>query len=231
MTFHAYQRARRLGAAMRDVRGGLPLATAPYRNGYQSDSGFRDSFTKLFGAPPSRAGGIECLSAHWIDSPLGSLLMVAGDQGVCLLEFVDRRGLEKELEDIRRRLSAVIVPGANPHITQLSSELAAYFAGRLKTFQAPIDMRGTPFQTAVWLALRKMPYGQTTSYSALARKIGRPEAHRAVGRANGQNRIAIVVPCHRVVRENGELSGYGGGVWRKQWLLDHERRFAASTCD
>ncbi len=130
MTFHAYQRARRLAGAMRDIRAGVALSAAPYRNGYDSDSGFRDAFTKMFGDPPSRAKQIDCLSAHWTTSPLGPLLIVAGERGVCLLEFVDQRALENELDSIRRTFGAVIVPGINRHITQLVSELAVVLRGQ-----------------------------------------------------------------------------------------------------
>ncbi len=229
MTFQAYQRARRLATAVRDIRAGTPLATTPYRNGYQSESGFRDAFTKLFGDPPSRSGHVDFLNAHWYNSPLGPMLIVASERGVCLLEFVDRRALETELEYIRNRFGALIVPGKNEHVDQLASELEDYFTGPFARFSTALDPRGTPFQQAVWNELRKIPIGETRSYSAIARALGRPGGQRAIGHANGQNRIAIVIPCHRVIRENGELSGYGGGVWRKKWLLEHERKGLATA--
>lgn len=231
MTFQAFQRARRLAAAMRDIRAGVPLSYSPYRNGYESDSGFRDAFTKLFGNPPSRTEQINCLMAHWTKSPLGPLLIIASDDGVCMLEFVDRRALSTELELVRKRFGAVIVPGINKHIEQLAAELEQYFACDLRNFSTPLDSRGTAFQEIVWRALREIPYGETESYVAMANAIGRAGSQRAVGRANGQNRIAIVTPCHRVVRENGELCGYGGGLWRKKWLLDHEQANRSSPQD
>jgi len=225
MTFQAYQRARRLSEALREMRErSAPLAQLGYRNGYESDSGFRDAFTKMYGDPPGRARRtVEHLCAHWLhDTPLGPMIAVAGDRGVCLLEFLDRRALEREMQMIRAKRHAAITPGMNAHLETLVSELEAYFGGRLRSFTVPIDARGTPWQEAVWERLRAIPCGETVSYSHIARELGREGAQRAVGRANGDNPVAILTPCHRVVREDGSLCGYGGGLWRKKWLLDHE---------
>jgi len=226
VTFQAYQRALRLGAAMRALSRGETIAAAAYDSGYESESGFREAFAKLFGAPPGRARGRDCLHAHWLRSPLGPLVGVASARGVVLLEFVDRRALEREL----RALGGSIAPGANDHLRQLESELDEYFAGARAGFEVALDPRGTPFQRAVWERLGAIPYGETTSYAAIAAAVGKPGASRAVGRANGTNQIAVVIPCHRVVRMDGALSGYGGGVWRKQYLLDHERSVTLSAC-
>ena len=121
------------------------------------------------------------------------------------------------------RMNAAIVPGDNAHLDMIEDELSRYFEGTLRRFRVPIVARGTPFQERVWRRLRKIPYGRTLSYAKLAEDIDRPGAQRAVGRANGDNRLAIVIPCHRVVRSDGTLCGYGGGLWRKTWLLGHER--------
>jgi AraC family transcriptional regulator of adaptative response/methylated-DNA-[protein]-cysteine methyltransferase len=151
--------------------------------------------------------------------------MIAGarDEGLCLLEFADRRGLAASLQALRRRGAALPVPGRNEHLELLARELAAYFEGRLRSFTVPLVAPGTPFQESVWRLLRRVPYGRRMSYGALARALGRPGASRAVGRANGDNRIAILIPCHRIVEGNGSLRGYGGGLWRKQFLLELER--------
>jgi AraC family transcriptional regulator of adaptative response/methylated-DNA-[protein]-cysteine methyltransferase len=143
---------------------------------------------------------------------------------VCLVEFTDRRALEVQFGTLRKRMGCAVVPGRNEHLAGLRDELERYFAGTLTKFSVPIVTPGTSFQRAVWARLRRIPYGQTVSYEQLARDLGRPGAQRAVGRANGDNRVAILIPCHRVVMNNGELGGYGGGLWRKQFLLDHERR-------
>jgi AraC family transcriptional regulator of adaptative response/methylated-DNA-[protein]-cysteine methyltransferase len=147
--------------------------------------------------------------------------VVAGatDEGVCLLEFCDRRMLETQLRRLSRHMDAVYLPGGHPLLDAVARELEAYFGGTLERFSIPLQLPGTPFQRGVWDALREIPYGTTTSYGALARSLGRPAAVRAVARANGDNRVAIVVPCHRVVGADGALTGYGGGLWRKRKLL------------
>lgn len=226
MTFHAYQRARRMGQALSELRHGKPVTPTGLRNGYDSDSGFRAAFTKLFGEPPGRSDSLNCPVARWLDTPLGAMLAIASDEGVCLLEFVDRRMIERQITIVRRRFDCTIVPGRNEHLDSIEAELTSYFAGALREFETPIVLAGSAFQESVWQRLRRIPYGETLSYSELAEDIKRPGAQRAVGRANGDNRLAIIVPCHRVVRSDGTLCGYGGGLWRKRWLLEHERGHA-----
>ena len=159
---------------------------------------------------------------------LGLMLVGASDDELILLEFVDRRMLPTQVKRIRGRLGAVFVPDRNALTTEVDQQLDAYFRGRLRDFDLPLETPGTDFQREVWDALRTIPYGETRSYSELARQVGRPHAVRAVGRANGFNALAIVVPCHRVIGADGRLVGYGGGVWRKQRLLDLERDDSAS---
>jgi AraC family transcriptional regulator of adaptative response/methylated-DNA-[protein]-cysteine methyltransferase len=130
--------------------------------------------------------------------------------------------LEKQLTTVRQRFGCAVVPGDSPHLDQLRRELAEYFEGHRKEFTLALDVRGTPFQEQVWTLLRQIPYGQTWSYEELARRAGNPAAVRAVARANGMNRIAILIPCHRVVNKDGQLGGYGGGLWRKTMLLELE---------
>jgi len=150
------------------------------------------------------------------------MLAGATDRGICLLEFADRRMLETQLRRLANHLNALFVPGSNTILEQLSEELTSYFDGRLNYFSLPLIMPGTEFQQAVWDALRQIPHGKTSTYKAIAESIGRPKAVRAVARANGDNRIAIMIPCHRVIGSNGKLTGYGGGLWRKQRLLELE---------
>jgi len=223
MTFLAYCRGRRMSTAIEQIRNGESLDEVALGNGYESHSGFRDAFTRTFGKPPGRHRAEGCVVVTWLESPLGPLVAGAADDGVCLLEFSDRRMLETQFITLRRRFTCAIVPGKNAHLDQLASELERYFAGKLTEFRVPVVYPGTGFQHAVWDELRRIPYGETRSYEALARAVGAPGAQRAVGRANGQNRIAIVLPCHRVVNKDGRLGGYGGGLWRKQFLLDLER--------
>jgi len=228
MTFHAYHRARRMGLALAGVRKGASMLDLQLDHGFESPSGFRTAFKGLLGTAPSRAGNLDCLYARWLETPLGPMLALADDSGLALLEFVDRRGLERELQSLQRRLGRAILPGENPHLAQIKRELDAYFSGHSLHFDTPISLSGSPFQRAVWNALLAIPPGTTRSYAEIAAAIGQPSAVRAVGRANGDNRMCIIVPCHRVIGADGTLTGYGGGLWRKQWLLDHERTHAGA---
>jgi AraC family transcriptional regulator of adaptative response/methylated-DNA-[protein]-cysteine methyltransferase len=225
MTFQAYCRGRRLGEALRKIRKGAGVDDVALGHGYESLSGFRDAFLKTFGQPPgqARSASADCVVTTWVESPLGPLLAGARPEGICLLEFTDRRALEAQLATVRQRFACAVVPGTHAHLDRLKDELARYFAGSLRAFTVPLVYPGTPFQQKVWDRLQKIPYGQTLSYEALATAVGVQGAQRAVGRANGQNRIAIVIPCHRVVNKSGKLGGYGGGLWRKEFLLNLER--------
>src|SRR6187399_2480539 len=229
MTFQAYQRACRLGTAMKSLHAGASTIDAGMDAGFDSDSGFREAFSRVFGETPGRARGTVLLQATWIESPLGPMLAIAGDDGLELLEFVDRRALETELKKLRATLDAAIVPGDHPILRQTSRELREYFAGTRRTFEVKLTQRGSAFQLAAWEALREIPYGETRSYTDMARRVGSPAAVRAIGRVNGQNQLAIIVPCHRVIRADGSLCGYGGGIWRKQWLLEHEQGTASGS--
>jgi AraC family transcriptional regulator of adaptative response/methylated-DNA-[protein]-cysteine methyltransferase len=225
MTFAAYARAQRLGAAFKAIRGGERVIMAQLDAGYESGSGFRRAFANLLGAPPRRCAG-PTLFAAWLDTPLGAMVAVGDEAALHLLEYADRRGLPGQLERLRRRTEARIVPGDAGPLRRLRAELAAYFAGRSMRFATPLARDGTKFQNAVWDALAAIPPGETRSYGELARAAGRARAIRAVGQANGANPFAILVPCHRAVAADGGLGGYGGGVARKQWLIDHERQWA-----
>jgi len=163
------------------------------------------------------------LRAKWLDTTLGSMLAIADEQHLHLLEFVDRRGLEREIEQLRQKAHAVIVPGESPIFGQIEGELRRYFKGEPVLFQTPLMRYGTPFQRRVWEELERIPSGETISYQELAIRIGQPTAVRAVARANGANQLAIIIPCHRVIRTNGDLGGYAGGLARKETLLKLER--------
>ena len=228
MTFQAYQRASRLGTAMRALHLGARTLDAGLDAGFESDSGFRAAFARAFGDAPGCARTATLLTAAWIETPLGPMIAVAGDRGLELLEFVDRRALESELSALKRSLGP-IAPGDHAVLRLTAAELREYFAGTRRTFDVPVHQHGSDFQNRVWTALRAIPHGETRSYSEIATGVGSPAAVRAVGRANGQNRIAIVVPCHRVIAADGGLCGYSGGRWRKQWLIDHERNVTAEN--
>jgi AraC family transcriptional regulator of adaptative response/methylated-DNA-[protein]-cysteine methyltransferase len=223
MTFQAFTRARRLSAALRQIRDNGSLDAAVFESGYDSHSGFRDAFARTFGDTPGSYRSGECVLLSWVRSPLGPLVAGATAEGICLLEFTDRRMLEAQIATVQKLFAAPVVPGSNEHLEKLEGEIASYFAGSLRSFSVPLIYPGTNFQRRVWEQLLAIPYGETRSYEQVAVAVGDKKAVRAVGRANGLNRIAIVIPCHRVVNKNGELGGYGGGLRRKQFLLALER--------
>jgi AraC family transcriptional regulator of adaptative response/methylated-DNA-[protein]-cysteine methyltransferase len=223
MTFNAYCRSRRLGDALQQIRQGADLDDVALDHGYESNSGFREAFAKLFGKAPGRSRNADCIVISWVESPLGPMLAGANAKGICLLEFTDRRMLEAPLKTVQQRFRCAIVPGRHELLDRLKDELTRYFAGSLKQFTVTLSFPGTPFQQRVWEALLGIPFGETRSYEDIARAVDSPAAVRAVGRANGMNRLAIVIPCHRVVNKSGQLGGYGGGLWRKQFLLNLER--------
>jgi AraC family transcriptional regulator of adaptative response/methylated-DNA-[protein]-cysteine methyltransferase len=144
-----------------------------------------------------------------LDSPLGPVLAISDEKALYLLEFVERRGLEREIERLRKKIKAVIALGMTAPIQSIEKELKAYFKGQLKEFKTPICMLGSDFQKQAWEALMKIPYGETSSYTEEAVAIGKPTACRAVANANGANQLAIIIPCHRVINSDGKLGGYG----------------------
>ncbi|GAB4322051.1 MAG: hypothetical protein Kow0074_13320 [Candidatus Zixiibacteriota bacterium] len=157
-----------------------------------------------------------------IDSPLGPMIAGASSQGLCFLEWHDRGGTEQILKRVEKRYRLPLEEGEHPVVNQLTVELARYFDGLGSSFTVPLHIAGTPFEVSVWQQLLRIPYGETRSYGDIARELGKPGASRAVGRANGANYLSIVIPCHRVCDSNGKLHGYGGGLWRKQRLLELE---------
>ena len=223
MTFDAYCRARRLGGALEQLREGVDLDSAAFDAGYESLSGFREAFSRHFGTPPGRGRTGEFIRVAWLRTPLGPMVSGATDEGLCLLEFTDRRMLERQLSILGKRFRLPLAPGDNEYLRQTRDEMNRYFAGTLQEFSVPLKVEGSDFQQRVWKALQRIPYGETRSYKQLAKSVRSPDAVRAVGQANGMNRIAIVIPCHRVVNADGRLGGYGGGLWRKQRLLALEQ--------
>jgi AraC family transcriptional regulator of adaptative response/methylated-DNA-[protein]-cysteine methyltransferase len=176
-----------------------------------------------------RRSGARAIVTTMIDTPLGPVLAGATDDGICLAEFTDRRMLPTQLDTLRRRLRRPIVAGSHPHLDRLRAQLAEYYGGMRRDFDLPLVAPGSPFQQLTWAELGRIAPGTTVSYAELAQRVGRPMAQRAVGTANGANRIAVVIPCHRVVRKSGETGNYGGGRWRKEWLLAHEAEVAATA--
>lgn len=223
MTFAAWCRGLRLSRAFTQIQKGKPLDDVILSHGYESHSGFRETFTRVFKKTPGQAQSGDYLRVALIETPLGPMLAAANNQGICHLDFADRRGLETTYTQLRKKFSLPVLPGDNPFLTQLRSELHEYFKGKRKNFTVPLSPHGTPFQQRVWRELKKIPYGKTVSYETIAKQLRSPAAVRAAARANALNRICLLIPCHRVIAKNGNLSGYDGGVWRKRLLLELER--------
>ena len=181
------------------------------------------SAASVSGGPPITADHQSVLNSVRFTTPIGPVLACASSEGVCLLDFTDSRMLETDFTGLCKRLNAVILPGENPHLIHLQTEIEEYFSGKRKRFTVPLQTPGTEFQQAVWKILLDVPYGETRSYKQQAIALGKPKAIRAVASANGHNRISIIIPCHRIIGSDGSLTGYGGGLHRKKWLLDFER--------
>jgi AraC family transcriptional regulator of adaptative response/methylated-DNA-[protein]-cysteine methyltransferase len=163
------------------------------------------------------------INTREISTPLGPMLAGATSEGVCILEFINRVKLEKEIIDLQKLLNAVMLPGQNPHLDQLENELAEYFDGKRKAFSVPLHTPGNEFSQTVWKTLQEIPYGQTCSYKQQADRMNNPKAIRAIASTNGRNRLAIIIPCHRVIGSNGTMTGYAAGIEKKKWLLKFER--------
>ncbi len=224
VTFLDMARLRRLGRGMDRLASGAEVVEAQLDAGFESASGFRAALTRLVGHPPAGVRGRELLKADWIETPIGAMMAVADRHALHLLEFLDRRALPSELKALQGATRSAVAIGRVPPIDQIERELSAFFAGTSARFTTPLVLSGSAFTIRVWDALRDIPFGETRSYATVARGIGQASAVRAVARANGANRIAIVIPCHRVIGADGALTGYGGGLWRKHWLIAHESR-------
>ncbi|WP_416864472.1 MAG: bifunctional transcriptional activator/DNA repair enzyme AdaA [Imperialibacter sp.] len=223
ITFHAYQRMFRINTAFKKIQQGDGITGAAFDAGFESLSGFGESFKNIFGVAPKNSKAKRVIDLKRVETRLGTMIVCAVTEGICLLEFSDRKMLETELIALARHFNATIVQGSNPHFELLEREIADYFDGKLQDFTIPLSFPGSAFQKSVWKHLMSIPYGTTATYGEQAAKLGRPEAVRAVGRTNGMNRISIIIPCHRVVAKDGALTGYGGGIWRKKFLLDLEK--------
>lgn len=217
-----YQRMYRINQAFQKYKEGESVAHIAFDSGYESLSGFNDSFKKVMGVSLQKSKEKNLVTLTRIETPLGTMIACATQKGICLLEFTDRKMLEAELKMITKAFKAPIIQGENKFFPLLKKELNIYFEGNLKKFTVPLDWVGSNFQKQVWEILLQIPYGKTSTYAAQALRIGKPSAVRAVANANGMNKISILVPCHRVIGSDGSLTGYGGGLWRKKKLLDLE---------
>lgn len=225
MTFQAFQRMYRINNAYEELKKGKNTTNTAFDSGYESLSGFGYTFKKIIGKSPQNSSEKQIILISRLTTPLGPMFVCATENGICLLEFVDRKMLETEFKDLQKRLNAQILTGENNHIKQAKKEIEEYFRGTRKQFDVHLETPGTYFQNLVWNCLKTIEFGTTSSYQVQAEKLNKPKAVRAVAKANGYNRISIIIPCHRVIGKNGNLTGYGGGIERKKWLLAHEQKF------
>ena len=202
----------------------VDISRNPTTSNHESLSDLQQAFSHLIESLPKVNQADVALKTTWLDSPLGPILTIADAHHLYLLEPMQTKGLEREIKRLHEKTKSAIIPGMTTPIRLIEKELKLYFAGKLKAFETPFLMMGSDFQKRVWKALMKIPYGETCSYAELAKNVGIPTACRAVANANGKNQLAIMIPCHRVINANGGLGGYGGGLPRKQWLLNHEKK-------
>ncbi|MBI1492165.1 bifunctional transcriptional activator/DNA repair enzyme AdaA [Halocynthiibacter styelae] len=229
MTFLEMARQRRLAMGFTTMAEGSRVIDAQLEAGFESPSAFRDAFARLTGVAPGAFRKDALLQADWFQTELGPMIAVADKRHLHLLEFADRKALPTELKRLMKDCPGGIGFGRPAPIEQVKTELELYFQGQSAVFSTPLAPHGTAFQKDIWDALRKIPAGEIRSYSTLATDLGRPEATRAVARANGANSIAILIPCHRVMGADGSLTGYGGGIWRKEKLIEIEKKYASET--
>ena len=222
LTFTQYTRARRLGAAAKDLAKGETVINAQLNAGYESASGFRAAFAKTFGAAPAKSNSPP-LFIDWFSTPLGPMFAVCDDAYLYMLEFTTRKNMDRGFEKLRKVHKCAVLPGRTDITQQIETELKAYFEGTLTRFKTPLAPTGTEFQNQVWAALQNIPYGESCAYSDLAIAVGNEKAVRAVASSNANNGLALIIPCHRVIAKNGSLGGYAGGLDKKQWLLNHEK--------
>ena len=225
ITFLEIARHRRIRSGMRTLGEENKVINAQVEAGFESASAFRDAVARLLGLSPNAFRRDALLRADWINTPLGAMVAVSDACALHLLEFVDRKALARELKNLHGSVHGGIRIGRSEPIDQVEAELDRFFSGAGAAFEVKLTQRGSPFSRAVWAALCEIPPGETRSYKDIAEAVGHPSAIRAVARANGANQIALIVPCHRVIGADGTLTGYGGGLWRKQRLIEIEREY------
>ncbi|WP_226553063.1 bifunctional transcriptional activator/DNA repair enzyme AdaA [Celeribacter naphthalenivorans] len=231
MSFLEMARLERLRRGFEVIGDGGTVLEAGLEAGFSSPSAFRARVGALLSIAPGSLSADPLLSIDWIDTALGPMIAAADTRTLHLLEFMDRKALPTELRKLAEGAKGRLGFGRTPVHDQLAQELTEFFDGTRSAFTVPLTYHGSDFYAQVWDALRAIPAGETRSYGQLAQDIARPTASRAVARANGANQIAILIPCHRVIGADGALTGYGGGLWRKQRLLEIEAGYARANSD
>lgn len=222
ITFLEMARLTRLRNSFTTLKEGGKMIEAQLDAGFSSASAFRTAFAKNIGLKPNDFSADAPLKADWFDTPLGTMIAVADNSHLHLLEFHDRKALPTELRRLFKAAKGQMGFGSSLMIEKTKQQTLEFFDGKRPQFDLKLALHGSAFTQQVWRELQTIPPGETVSYGALAKRMGNPTAARAVARANGANQIAVIIPCHRVIGADGQLTGYGGGLWRKQKLIDLE---------
>ena len=215
----------RINRAYSQIKEGDSVTETAFEIGYESLSGFSESVRNIFGYSPSQMKNKTLINIIRFSTKLGPMFACATEKGLCLLEFTDRKALETEFTNLCKKMNAVILPGSNKHLETVQEQIKEYMDGKRTEFNISLDIVGTEFQKSVWNMLLNIPYGKTWTYKYEAEKLNKPSAVRAVANANGNNKIAIIIPCHRVIGSDGDLTGYAGGLGRKKWLIELENQY------
>ena len=221
-TYQVYQRMLRINNAFQTLKNDNTQNISTLDCGYESLSGFNYTFKNIIGLSPKNIRNKTAIIIDRFTTPLGPVFTCATEYGVCLLEFTDRRILETEINYLQKTLNGIILTGENPHIEQLKKELSEYFNHSRKKFDVKIHFTGSESRVIFWKKLINIPYGKTVSYRKFSESFSKSSAEN-IKHFNGLNKLAIIIPCHRLTGDNGKLTGYGGGLERKQWLLNHEK--------
>ena len=222
ITFHSFQRMLRINYAFTNIKNGNSITHSAFKSGYESLSGFNESYRSLFGESASKSKNRTVINVLRFSSPIGSLIAFATETGLCFLGFIGQKNIEKHFDEIQKEFNAIVLPGKNIHLMKVRKEVNEYFEGERKTFSVLLDIVGTDFRKKVWNELLNIPYGKTVSYKDQAIAMDNIKALRAVASANGMNKISLIIPCHRVISSNGNLTGYAGGLHKKKWLINFE---------
>ncbi len=223
MTFVQYTRALRLSDGLSVIQKGSRVIDAQLEASYASDSGFRDAFKNTFGHSLDKGKNTTKLYSKIISTKIGNMIAISTETHLLILEFINRKGLENEIKKLLNTLNAIVIPETTDILEQTETELLAYFEGKLCEFTVPLKLLGSDFTKSVWHELVKIKYGEQSTYERIAKNLNTPNKIQAIRRANGLNQISIMIPCHRIINADGSLSGYGGGIERKKWLLNHEK--------
>lgn len=223
VTFHSFQRMLRINYAFTNIKKGNSITHAAFESGYESLSGFNESYRSLFGESASKSKNRSVINVLRFSSPIGSIIACATEKGLCFLGFIGQKKIEKQLDEIQNQFNAIILPGKNVHLTKAKKEIDEYFNAERKIFSVTLDIVGSDFRKEVWNELLTIPYGKTTSYKEQSMAMNKIKAVRAVASANGANKISLIIPCHRVIGSNGTLTGYASGLHKKSWLLNFEK--------